>query len=68
MWGGRIVDRLLVRPDIEGIFEYRRAVLREISGRPILEPASMVRFRRTVASDQGASNADGVVHGLLSRA
>ena len=32
VWGGRIVDRLLVRPDIERIFRYRRTVLREIFG------------------------------------
>ena len=32
VWGGRIVDRLLVRPDIERIFEYRRSVLRNIFG------------------------------------
>ena len=32
VWGGRIVDRRLVRPDVERIFEYRRAVLREIFG------------------------------------
>ena len=32
VWGGRIVDRLLVRPDLERIFEYRRTVLREIFG------------------------------------
>ena len=28
--GGRLVDRLLVRPDLDLIFEYRRAVLEEI--------------------------------------
>ena len=32
VWGGRLADRLLVRPDIERIFEYRRDVLREIFG------------------------------------
>ena len=30
--GGRVVDRLLVRPDLERVFEYRRAVLRRIFG------------------------------------
>ena len=30
--GGRLVDRLLVRPDLERIFEYRRDVLRETFG------------------------------------
>ena len=31
--GGWLVDRLLVRPDLERIFEYRRAALRRIFGR-----------------------------------
>ena len=30
--GGRLVDRLLVRPDLERIFEYRRDALRSVFG------------------------------------
>ncbi len=30
VWGGPMVDRLLVRPDLERVFRYRRTVLREI--------------------------------------
>ena len=30
--GGRLVDRLLVRPDLDRIFEYRRDVLRSVFG------------------------------------
>ena len=30
--GGRVVDRLLVRPDLERVFAYRRDVLRSIFG------------------------------------
>ncbi len=30
--GGWVVDRLLVRPDVERVFEYRRAVLTRIFG------------------------------------
>ena len=32
VWGGRPVDRLLVRPDVERIFAYRRGVLRDLFG------------------------------------
>ena len=30
--GGWLVDRLLVRPDLERVFEYRRTVLRRVFG------------------------------------
>ena len=30
VWGGRMVDRVLVRPDLERVFQYRRTVLRGI--------------------------------------
>jgi ligand-binding SRPBCC domain-containing protein len=39
MWGGRLINRLLVRRDVERIFAHRQQCLRQRFASPMGEPA-----------------------------
>jgi hypothetical protein len=40
MWGGRLIDRLFVRRDVERIFAFRQVCLAREFGRGTIDPES----------------------------